>query len=196
MDSIDEARKREARNHLLMLPVVALLLVFILGIYIVIFSKEFEFFGTIFYGFAKAIWFLNLVFMGGSALILAVLSLSLLIMFSMIARNLAMEMHPWRPIIFSTVLLVVGLLFLQFTIYINGQIEIHIKQINSWARHFTRGDPFFLGTLDFMVTLVSMFITSFMLGLLVQTASLPTHARSMAEKIRTTNYTRPSDSTN
>ena len=69
MDSIDEARKREARNHLLMLPVVALLLVFILGIYIVIFSKEFEFFGTIFYGFAKAIWFLNLVFMGGSALI-------------------------------------------------------------------------------------------------------------------------------
>ena len=183
MDPIEDGRRREARQDLLMLPYAALLLLLFAGIYVFLISDTVEFLGVAYYGFAKGIWFLNLAFIGGVALIFIVLSLSALIMFGLIARNLSIRMHPWKPMVVSTLLLILGFVFLLIALYVNNLLSLNVISINQWLDSFML-DGWVIGLLWLFVAPLLMMLTGFMFGLVSLAASLPFHAKELAKQLR------------
>ena len=187
VDHIDEARKKEARKQLLLLPVAVLLLLVVAGVYVVMLSEELTFNDVTYYGYAKAIWFFNLTLTGGLALVVTVSSFTVLILIGLLARNLGAQMHPWRPIAISTSLLVVAFALLYMARWLNQLISANVDNIDRWfIRQF--GEQSVIATIfDLLAIMASAFILAIIFGLLAQVVSLPFHAKSIAEKIRTIN---------
>ena len=187
MDSIEEARKREARQQWLMLPVAAVWLVICVGIHVVLIVEDITVFGVTYYGIAKAVWFLNSVFLGGLSLILATLSLSVLIMLGLIAKKLSSKMHPWKPLLLSSGILVLGFAFLSLALRANATISTNIRAINSWYYGIAGDSSVITFLVEFGSVLLSFFLVSFMLSLLTLASSLPFHAKDIANEIHTIN---------
>lgn len=187
MDSIEEARKREARQQWLMLPVAAVWTVICIGIYIVLIVEDITIFGVTYYGIAKAVWFLNLVFLGGLSLILATLSLSVLIMLGLIAEKLSIKMHTWLPLLLSSGILVLGFAFLSLARRANDTISSNIRAINSWYYGIVGDSSVITFLVELGSVLLSVFLAGFMMSLLTLAASLPFHAKNIANEIHTIN---------
>ena len=170
-----------------MLPVAAVWLVICIGIYVVLIVEDITVFGVTYYGIAKAVWFLNLVILGGLSLILATLSLSVLIMLGLLAKNISSKMHPWKPLLLSSSILALGFIFFFIALRANETISSNIRAINSWYYGIVGNYSVITFLVEFGSILLSFFLVSFMLGLLTQAVSLPFHTKSIANEIHTIN---------
>lgn len=187
MESIEEARKRDAREQWLMLPVVVVWLVVCSGIYILLIVEEITVLGVTYYCIAKTVWFLNLVFIGGLSLILGTLSLSVLVMLGRIAKNLASKIHPWKPLLISSCLLIIGFVFFSIAFHAHEAISSNIRAINSWCYGIVGDYSAITWLIEIISILFSFFLVSFMLGLLAQAVALPFHAKNIANEIHAIN---------
>ncbi|WIO74564.1 hypothetical protein QP938_01305 [Porticoccaceae bacterium LTM1] len=184
MDSIDEARKKEAREGLMMLPVALLFLIALAGVYLVLLSEEVEFFGVIYWGFAKDLWFFSLILIGGLGVFFLVLSVSFLIFVALVAKELSAKQHPWKPLIISSLLLIMGFWILKAAVYFNSYLSGNVRNINMFFESYSGGMEAFIDIAGIILLLVSLFLSSFIYSLILLAVKLPGCAKGFANKAR------------
>ena len=184
MKSLDKARKTEAKEELLMLPIAALLLVLMAGIYVVLAIPQLEFMGTTYFGVSKALWFLNIVLIGGICLLVGVLSVALLLLLFQLLMQLSSRIKPWRAVAVVVCLLLVCLLALQLMLYFDKQIASDVYAINLW---FENRFGWLSSLVEMIVIFIAMGVSGFVLGLAIQVGFMPANAQSLAKEATTVN---------
>ncbi|MDM3872000.1 hypothetical protein QSV34_11645 [Porticoccus sp. W117] len=183
MKEIDEARKREAKQNLTILPSVVVYLVLFLGVIWTLMSEEVVFMGVKYYGVVKSLWFLNLIVMGVAALVVGLVGISVLIFIREVANSLRAMLRLPKLIGISAFLLVLsgGLFFL--ALYINEYLSADVYRLNFKIENAVGDFKIIHDYTEFILLIGSMFIGALMFVVISWAFLLPSYARNLAKEI-------------
>ncbi|MCV6624350.1 MAG: hypothetical protein OIF51_21630 [Cellvibrionaceae bacterium] len=182
MDSTDEARKKEARDHWKLLPVAAIMVFAFCAGFIIIVAEKIEVFGQLYYGFSKTVWFLNTSFFGGITLSLGIFSLTLLITSGLVATKLNLPLHPWTPLLNSTKFLIGSFVFFYVLTITNEVITENIDNINAWHASFRRSSSILSSLTDLVIMGICIFIFMVAMALSIRAIAIPFEANNIAKQ--------------
>ncbi|WNO11649.1 hypothetical protein [Teredinibacter sp. KSP-S5-2] len=183
MNEIEEARKKEIRDQWKMLPLVVVLFVLFVGLYVVLLQESVYIRGEQIWGATKGIWFIVVIALGGLAIAFICLSASVIFYIGMIAINLNTKAHPWKPLMLSVGILVLGYSILSMALYAESFVREHADVINSWYE-YRIGEGFIHWIVSGVWLHGVIFLTLFLLGVIVICMKLPFWAKDHANFIK------------
>ncbi len=171
MNEIEEARRKERLDQLKLIPLALIIFAMIIGIYVVFLSDEIVFDGVAIWGASKSIWFLCVLVLVGLSVVSFVFSLSFLIFLGRAAKYMNKRAHPWKPVVFSGKLLVLGYSFLALGAYLEFSVRDNINYINNWYEywvgegflHYILGIAWLIGVVQISALLLSFIVQGLLL---------------------------------
>lgn len=183
MNEIEEARKKEIRDQWKMLPLACIAFILLVGLYVLLLQDAVYIKGDPLWGATKGIWFIAVIVLGGLTIAFVCLSLSVLLYIGMLAKNLNARPHPWRPILLSTAILILGYGALSSAMYAELSIRENSMAINDWYE-YRIGE----GALHWLVSGIwfytVIFLVSLFIGLIIGCMQLPFDAKKHANTIK------------
>ena len=183
MTSVDEARRREARDQWKLFPFAILGLVLLCGIYFVALVEGVVVFDTRIWGVAKNIWFLTVIALAGLGVFSVFMSFSLVILASIVARKLSVTLPPLKPLYHPTIYLILGYIFFSAALYAERFVRTNVEHINNYYEN-----AFGFGFADFMLgtiwLLVLVWVCTNIFALIVLAVALPFQSREIVKELR------------
>ena len=183
MDEIEEARRKEKRQEFVYFIYALLAFPFLIAFYAFLAIEKITLFGYVLSGFSKSLWLASVLFFGGIATSLLILSLSYLIYISIIAKELSARLHSYKPIVVSSILLIVSFSIFLFLGSVLSSIGANVNNIDLWIHNFTGSRVVVMQFIE----LFGLFLSIVPLGLAVSTildaVKLPFKAKAHAAEL-------------
>lgn len=131
-DSDYHRRKAELEDYKLF-PLALAGVGFMVLVYYLMGNEVIEFSGVELRGSAKYVWAISVEVLLGLAILMAVSSLSFIISLSLLPRYISrFQLHPWKPIVFSSVLLASGVGMLAVAKSVNELVLQNSRDISKF----------------------------------------------------------------